>query len=596
MPKPKSIISKTLKADPILIEKPKPEPQDAARGNPFRRDRANTAGSSAKPKIDINSFTAFILTGEMPSTPAEEDQYLPPKSNRPGKRVTFDTGPPQIAEAAGRSLEELMRQRQSMPQLVPSNRVISSQHPQGNYNVGNVFNTTGPISGDQPQLQPLTSQDTGIDPVDDADIETDTFKNVNIDSVLYHGVSNLPPPIPKHRAGSIFTLSYDSPSPSPPITGFNQYTQVPSSGPPVNNTASVPSRAPPLPPKVRVSDASNGSFTNNERPSMSSTTLSPLPVHTTGPTLPALVPTPTGPTLPALVPTPTGPVLGKQNAFAPLNPPQNLHSPVNGSSGFSIPHDIAHSPVPFGLSPQATGSSNPPPPPPPPALRSNSMAYGQTLGQPTFSHQGGSNSPSPSLAAFESIFHAPSSQPQSQHLSISGPAPNLPQHSFDQRHQSTGSSSFMPHSQETHMFPPPPSQTSSSSSIQNIPPPPPRRSVSGGPSLSIPSTATGNQPLGMNGMRRTSGPGGPTMTNGMLAPPPPPPSRRRLLSASAGSPNTFNGQFHSSSATNLPTSMGEPVGLQSQFTGHQILYTTPTASNSVPNLLTNGMQNLGLNR
>lgn len=611
VPKPKSIVSKTLKADPILIDKPKAEAPDPHRGNPFRRKRANTTSSSAKQKIDISSFTAFILTGEMPQAQNEtEDRYLPPPSNNPKKRVTFDTGPPQVAEAAARSMEELLRQRKSMPQLVPSNRSMSSFFPQGNYDVGNVFNTSNP------PLQPLVSQDTGVDPVDDADIETDTFKNVNIDSVLHNGVSNLPPPIPRHRASSFASAYNESPSPSPPVMGSNQYSQDVLMFPPSSDSGIPSPRPPPLPPKIRgpeIINASNGSaygngsFTSTERQHINPVP-SPLPQHNTGPSLTALVPTPTGPVLgkniapgagnnvyglnnPNQTPlnnSQSGPIFNatpnqvradmSRNAPFGLNP--QLTGPLNGKSfGISPQPTGLQNPPRFGISPQPTGT-NPPPVPP---LRNTPVIFNQNGIHNAYLHPG--NSPSPSLAQFGSIFQAPGVQTHQQN-----PNPVVPVHGFAQQQQ-TGSHTFFP-SHDSHGYTAPVGHVSTpgNATFLNIPPPPPRRSVSGGATPLNPQN-TGHQLFTGNDTSWSSGGGGPIMANGMLAPPPPP-SRRRLLSVSAGSPNPV---FHSSSASNLPANMGQPGILQNQYTGHQPLYATPSGSNSVPNLLSNGMGNLDMN-
>ena len=157
--------------------------------------------------------------------------------------------------------------------------------------------------------------------------------------------------------------------------------------------------------------------------------------------------------------------------------------------------------------------------------------------------------------------------------------------------------------------------------MNGIPPPPPRRSVSSGtPITPLQSTATGNQMMANNGFRRmniqsqpTGGPALsqlPTMNNGVLAPPPPPSRRRLQPSLTGGTPPLGPGHFQSSSATNLPSTyqpqmqapqLQQPGGqqmapLQGQYTGHQVMYSSPTGSNSVPNLLSNEMANLNFGR
>lgn len=539
-------------------------------------------------------------------------------------------------------MDELLRQSKNIPQLVPANRQLpmmnNIQQGQGNYNVGNIFNSSAPAN---PIPQPLTKQDTGIDPVDDAEIETDTFKNVNIDSVLHNGVSNLPPPVPRHRASSIATAYNDSPSPSPPITLNNQFSQ---SAPP----------PPPLPPKVRVeSMGTNGS----QHPFSNSSSTGPAP-HS------PLPQNHTGPGLAALVPTPTGPIAGKSNTgsngnsiFGPFN--QNggnqqstpgLHpnsifdasQQSNSSTGIGGHLSQTNSPS-FGLSPQPTGpmnsssfSTGPQPlrpfptggpttneqqPPPPPASR---LPFNNYL-QPAAT---GSTKPSsPSLAQFESIFQQNTANTQSgtqaqdngptqvqfnsytqnafgQHVQQHVPQQQQQQQPLQQQHTQFQHAPLFPTTTGGSLPP------QNAQPLNNYPQPPPRRSVSGGNAQTTPlqSNMTGMNMGGQNqflmpnatgfGGSLHNGPppasNGPVMSNGILAPPPPP-SRRRQMSASIGSPNS-NSQFqpiHSSSASNLHAPQTQQTGmLQQQFTGHQPMYSTPTGSNSVPNL-TNGMQNLG---
>lgn len=558
VPRLRSIISKTLKQDPILIEKPKQqsEPSDS---NPFRRERSNTAGNSQKPKMDITSFTAFLMTGSVPQDAPEDGQpqYLPPKSHN-SKRVTFDPNPPQVAEAAARSMEELLRQQRSMPKLVPANRQMpmAPSYPQGNYNVGGVFN-----------LQPLVPQDTGTDPVDDVNIETDTFKNVNIDSVLHNGVSNLPPPIPQHR-GSVF--AEDSHKSSPPPSNYPIYQQPSQQQQHFGNSSAEPHQPPPLPPKVREPEQ-----------------FKPLAPSHTGPV-----------SMPSLVPTPTGPVMSNGNSNSP-----NVFAPLTSGNNNNAFLQSPAQQKPFTLSPQPTGH-----PPVPPA-------------RPTYadSFQNG-NVSSPSLAQFESIFHTPQLQSQqtqngqqqpSRHMSL--PQQQVQQYNF------SGAQAFMPEPPFT-----PISQgyqsTFQAPSMGSVPPPPPRRSVSsGGPIAPLQSAAPDNQIMGGNGLRRMNVPsqltGGPapsqvpTMSNGILAPPPPPSRRRLQPSLTGGTPPLGPGHFQSSSATNLPSTShqqmqgpqlpphgGQMAPLQGQYTGHQMMYSMPTGSNSVPNLLSNDMANLNFGR
>jgi hypothetical protein len=179
VPKPRSILSRKRKND---YQSPNPT-GSSFNGNPFRRV------PEPKPRklIDIDSFTTLLKTGTIP----EDDDDQPPPTSRRKKRVTFNSGPPEIAEAAARSMEELLRQRGEQ-QLQQQQEQQQIRPPPSTYY---------PDAAQPPPASVEEEEDVEID---------NTFKNVNIDSVLYHGASNLTPP-------QAFHFTDYSPSPSPPI-------------------------------------------------------------------------------------------------------------------------------------------------------------------------------------------------------------------------------------------------------------------------------------------------------------------------------------------------------------------------------------------
>lgn len=122
---------------------------------------------SGKRKKDANPFRKPGMT-EMDSFMS----MMSGKSNKKArKRVTFDSDPPKVAEAAQRSIQELLRQ-QNMQDLRPG----------------------PPIPQPQPQPQAQPQPDEPDEP-----IPQNQFANVNIESVLHHGTSSVPDPPPPRK-------------------------------------------------------------------------------------------------------------------------------------------------------------------------------------------------------------------------------------------------------------------------------------------------------------------------------------------------------------------------------------------------------------
>lgn len=251
------------------------------------------------------------------------------------KRVTFDTNPPKVAEAAARSMEELLRQsKNNIQKLIPHN-VLSNNHliPTStipgfhpNYNVGSLFkvHANGVPPPPPPPRAPLVAQDTGTDPNEEVEIDNTHFKNVQIESVLHNGASNLPPP------GSL----------NPPQNmSYNWNNDSTSS---LNNINDIP---PPLPPKIRATNSSNAEAHTMNSYSQHSNSRSNCN------TLSSLVPSPTGP-LSNVGSTQTGSIQKLQS-----NTTGNFQSLQNSSNS------------------SLSSSQNQPPQPPPPPSRSLGTTY-----------------------------------------------------------------------------------------------------------------------------------------------------------------------------------------------------------------------------
>lgn len=228
VPQPKSILSRKRKNESTSA--PGSARSSPAPGNPFRKNNSNNnnvrpTNNAEKPKLDIDSFKTFILTGSMPEKDRDSEDET---GSRPKKRVSFNPDPPQVAEAAARSMEELMRQRQ--------------------LHSGQQGYLAPPLPQFQQQVDPMEHYDNDYngsnqeeEEEEDVEIDTSAFQNVNIDSVLHHGVSNVPPPEASFR----FHPS-NSPSPQPEAQQTQGFVQ------PTHNADNKPPPPPPPPPSRRA--------------------------------------------------------------------------------------------------------------------------------------------------------------------------------------------------------------------------------------------------------------------------------------------------------------------------------------------------------
>lgn len=162
VPKPRSILSKRKASEGV----DRSDSPDSVTSNPFRK----TSGGAK----DIDTFMS-LMTGK-PATTGSSNGHRK-------KRVTFDSGPPQVAEAAQRSMEELLRQRGVELPVAPS--------------------APPPPILEKPQED---EPDVAINP-------NSHFAQVNIDSVLVHGTSVVPPAPPPRRL-------------TPNMTGPTQMVQI----------------------------------------------------------------------------------------------------------------------------------------------------------------------------------------------------------------------------------------------------------------------------------------------------------------------------------------------------------------------------------
>lgn len=140
VPKPKSILAKRKAS------------ASTQQSNPFKQGGG-----------DIDSFMSLMTGG------GGEKQNGVEKKRK--KRVTFDSGPPQVAEAAHRSMSELLRQRQ-------------------------IFNPIPPPP--EPEQEEVSQEETQGEPEPEPAVNSQ-FAHINIDSVLHNGVSTVPPAPPPPR-------------------------------------------------------------------------------------------------------------------------------------------------------------------------------------------------------------------------------------------------------------------------------------------------------------------------------------------------------------------------------------------------------------
>jgi hypothetical protein len=419
VPRPKSILSRKRKSvTPASSSPTLPTPPT----NPFRRQpESSLSGDStgSHPKMDIDMFKTFILTGNRPSSDDETQMVKSPAKRK--KRVTFDNRPPEVAEAAARSMDELLRQRGTArayvaPQL-PSQFDYSSLASVSSDNTVNGTSAPQIVVGDNYNGNGGDNENEEEEE-EDVEIDENAFKNVNIDSVLHHGVS-----IPETSFNHFSTDSPSpgiSPSPSPDLSGPVVPIQEQRTGPP------------PPPPRSRF----GGAFTDGGRssPELSSTGV------------------PSGRLSIGHSPSPP---FSQNNFLSPQYQPSNSALLPNGFHtlpNFQAPHapqttQFSSSPVPSTLL-QVPINSHQTPPPPPQQRLSQSGVGGIGSGATPQIAQGASPSP-PIQQQFL--------QPVPTGSTYQRPAPPI-------HFRSSGNLSSA--------LPPPP-------------PPQPRRSVSGNPAFTV---------------------------------------------------------------------------------------------------------------
>lgn len=160
VPKPRSILSKRKALDGNTSDRG--DSPDVTSSNPFRKSSSASISSTTGGPKDMDSFMS-LMTGRASSVSTS--------NGRRKKRVTFDSAPPQVAEAAQRSMEELLRQR-------------------------GVTLPSAPAPAPPPPPQPEPPQE------EEPEVEINNnshFAHVNIDSVLVHGTSVVPPAPPPRR-------------------------------------------------------------------------------------------------------------------------------------------------------------------------------------------------------------------------------------------------------------------------------------------------------------------------------------------------------------------------------------------------------------
>ncbi|CAN6668526.1 hypothetical protein TRVA0_040S01112 [Trichomonascus vanleenenianus] len=375
-PKPRSILSTREKRSASYESSGAFSGEDSssfASGNPFRKaSGVNGTGSghstpSGPSKMNFDMFKDFMLTGEMPGG-------NPPSKRAKKKRVTFSSGPPEVAEAAARSLDELMKLRG-----IQQSRQQQQQHqqhlvvPQSNQGLGLPM-----YQHEQQQPPPPSLPGGNEEEEEDVEIDTSAFRNVNIDSVLYHGgshVANATTPSYNYSVGS----NSPTPSPSPPIQQQQQQQQQRS------QDAAALSKFVPLKPTPTGGNVPATNGTTNSNTNTSQQFLSPHEQF-----IKAMSPRETSPannsvtSLEELAAQMTGGASKPHHSPSPIPnlSPQPLQQPLfyqtNNSSGDMRPppqmnnglayqqqQTFQQQPSPQPQQQQSTGYGRPPPPPPP---------------------------------------------------------------------------------------------------------------------------------------------------------------------------------------------------------------------------------------
>lgn len=151
--------------------------------------------------LDINSFTSLLLTGD--------------RRKKSKKRVQFTSEPPQVTAAAGRTLEELMRQRQS------------GQAPVYSLSMAEYEDDT--LEEDEPK--PLERQQTGPPPKTSFmaymhQTEQDLQAEVQAPAQQQQQQQQQPPPPPPPPVAVTITAPIQEPPPPNPSTGEDDENEV----------------------------------------------------------------------------------------------------------------------------------------------------------------------------------------------------------------------------------------------------------------------------------------------------------------------------------------------------------------------------------
>lgn len=201
---------KQLRRELAFVAAPVPRPRSILSRKGHKNRPSNGSGK------DMDSFMSLMMTG---------------KSNGVGKRkkrVTFDSKPPQVTEAAHRSMGELMRQSDLQEQI---NMLPLAPAP------------PPPSEPERPQQN---------EPEADLPIANNQFTKVNIDTVLHNGQSILPePPAPrKAKAGDSYiqqlTQQHSGPPQAPQTSNISSQAYQPQHQP-QHSHSSKPTPVPPRP-------------------------------------------------------------------------------------------------------------------------------------------------------------------------------------------------------------------------------------------------------------------------------------------------------------------------------------------------------------
>lgn len=211
---------KHLRRELAFVSAPVPKPRSILSGKHARTSSRDRSGQ------DMDSFMS-LMSGNNTKRGISKRT----------KRVTFDSKPPQVTEAAHRSMEELLRQGQIQNQLQ-----LAQQPSQNQFQL---HEQQHPHSQAQQAPEP--------EPEPDQPIINNQFARVNIDSVLHNGQSMLPePPAPRKagvKLGDSFIQQLTQNSQNSQNTEPPQFSPAP---PPRRQSISTPQHSG-LPPNLHLS-------------------------------------------------------------------------------------------------------------------------------------------------------------------------------------------------------------------------------------------------------------------------------------------------------------------------------------------------------